>query len=73
METTMTGRSGTPHGDNPDAGMSVESNDLTMDPKIQEVIGKALRAYADDIIKEPVPDKFLMLLAKLEAKERGQS
>ena len=43
----------------------------TLDPKIQEALGKALRAYCDDIVTAPIPDKFLVLLAQLEAKERA--
>ncbi|MGD9656513.1 MAG: NepR family anti-sigma factor [Methylocystis sp.] len=28
------------------------------------------RAYCDDLIHQPIPDKFAVLLAKLEAKQR---
>ena len=41
-------------------------------PRIQEAIGKALRAYTSDIVSAPIPDKFVALLAKLEASERGR-
>jgi hypothetical protein len=46
-----------------------------LDYAVQEVIGSALKDYCNDIIHAPVPDKFLALLAKLEAEERhkGQS
>ena len=37
-----------------------------IDPGIQHEIGKHLRAAYDDVINEPVPDKFLELLAQLE-------
>jgi hypothetical protein len=37
-----------------------------MDPRIQREIGKHLRAHYDDVINEPVPEKFLELLAELE-------
>lgn len=40
-----------------------------LDPKIQDAIGKALRAYCADIVAAPIPDKFLALLARLEARE----
>ena len=40
-----------------------------LDPKIQDALGKALRAYCADIVAAPIPDKFLALLARLEAKE----
>ena len=36
---------------------------------VQETIGRSLKAHYDDIAKEPIPDKFLVLLAQLEAQE----
>ena len=47
-------------------------DDTPLDAKIQEVLGSAFRAYADDIVKAPIPDKFLDLLSQLEARERKQ-
>ena len=41
-----------------------------LDPKIQEALGRALKAYSADIISEPIPDRFTSLLAQLESKER---
>jgi hypothetical protein len=37
-----------------------------LDPRIQSEIGKRLRAMYDDVINEPVPNKFMELLEKLE-------
>jgi hypothetical protein len=37
-----------------------------IDSRVQHEIGKHLRAHYDDIVNEPVPDKFMELLAKLE-------
>lgn len=37
-----------------------------MDSRIQHEIGKHLRAHYDDLVNEPVPDKFMELLEKLE-------
>jgi hypothetical protein len=51
--------------DDPDEGF-----DLVLDPKVQESIGRSLKAHYDDIVNAPVPDKFLMLLAQLEATEQ---
>ncbi|WP_439495511.1 NepR family anti-sigma factor [Bosea sp. (in: a-proteobacteria)] len=61
------------------SGMNVEMSgpgesdeaefDAIMDPKVQESIGRSLKAHYDDLINAPVPDKFLVLLAQLEAKE----
>ncbi len=36
-----------------------------------DLIASALRAHFDDVAKAPVPDKFMLLLAELEAKERA--
>jgi Anti-sigma factor NepR len=36
-----------------------------------DVIGRSLKAHFDDIAQAPIPDKFLALLAELEAKEQG--
>lgn len=44
---------------------------VELDPHIQEIIGKALRAHYDDILKTPIPDTMLVLLAELEARERS--
>lgn len=52
-----------PGGDNDDF-------DLVLDPKVQESIGRSLKAHYDDIVNAPVPDKFLVLLAQLEATEQ---
>ena len=51
--------------DDPDEGF-----DLVLDPKVQESIGRSLKAHYDDIINAPVPDKFLVLLAQLESTEQ---
>ncbi len=41
-----------------------------LDPKIQAQLGRVFRAYCDDLIHQPIPDKFTVLLARLEAKQR---
>jgi hypothetical protein len=41
-----------------------------LDPKIQDALGRALKAHYDDLVSAPIPDRFLVLLAELEAKER---
>jgi len=43
---------------------------VTLDPKVQAQLGRVFRAYCDDLIHQPIPDKFTVLLAKLEAKQR---
>jgi len=37
-----------------------------IDPRIQREIGRHLRAHYDDLVNEPVPDKFMQLLQQLE-------
>lgn len=41
-----------------------------MTAKVQEAIGRALKSHYDDLVSAPVPDRFLVLLAELEAKEK---
>lgn len=43
---------------------------VALDPKIQAQLGRVFRAYCDDLIQQPIPDKFTVLLAQLEAKQR---
>lgn len=59
-------------------GSSAEAADFdhsepVLDPRIQESIGRSLKAHYDDIVNAPVPDRFLVLLAQLEATERASS
>jgi len=41
-----------------------------LEPHIQEQLGRVLRSFCDDLIHQPIPDKFVALLAQLEAKQR---
>ena len=52
----------------PDDGADQEP-EVMLDPRVQESIGRSLKAHYDDIVNAPVPDKFLVLLAQLEATE----
>jgi hypothetical protein len=47
-------------------GESSRRGGAQIDPRIQNEIGKHLRAIYDDVINEPVPSKFMELLEKLE-------
>jgi FixJ family two-component response regulator len=42
-----------------------------LDQRIQDAIGRSLKAHYDDLVSEPVPARLLVLLAELEAKEKG--
>lgn len=41
-----------------------------LEPHIQEQLGRVLRSFCEDLIHQPIPDKFVVLLAQLEAKQR---
>lgn len=62
-------------GGTPDAFDDDEKDEdgkpIVLDPRIQEAIGRSLKAHYDDLVREPIPDRLLVLLAELEAKERG--
>ena len=46
--------------------------DATLDPKVLETIGRALKAHYDDLVHAPLPDKLLDLLARLEKEEQQE-
>ncbi|TCR68715.1 NepR family anti-sigma factor [Bosea sp. BK604] len=56
----------------PDRGDDQELEPI-LDPKVQESIGRSLKAHYDDLVNAPIPDKFLVLLAQLEAQEQRAS
>lgn len=37
-------------------------------PAVHDLIGHKLRAYYEEVTKEPVPDRFTSLLAELESR-----
>jgi FixJ family two-component response regulator len=43
-----------------------------VDQRIQDAIGRSLKAHYDDLVSAPVPDRLLALLAELEAKEKDR-
>jgi hypothetical protein len=58
-------------GNSPDADDTGVAATAELDPKIQEALGRALKAHYDDLVSAPIPDRLLVLLAELEAKEQG--
>lgn len=40
---------------------------------LQQMIGAQLKAAYDDVVRQPVPDKFMDLLAALEQKQGSRS
>ncbi|MBK9082840.1 MAG: hypothetical protein IPL88_12540 [Rhizobiales bacterium] len=41
-----------------------------IDPRLDRLIGQSLEAHYEDILSAPLPDRFLVLLAQLEASEQ---
>jgi hypothetical protein len=50
-----------------------DAQDTRLNSKLQEAIGRSLKAHYDELVQAPIPDKFLELLARLELKERSRS
>jgi hypothetical protein len=40
--------------------------DVVLEPELQAFIGRQLQATYDEVLNEPIPDRFLELLRKLE-------
>ena len=54
------------------AGFETDEADfpgVDLNDAVQETIGRSLKAHYDEIAREPIPDRFLVLLAQLEAQE----
>jgi hypothetical protein len=62
-----------PKDESEDAKVSTDSRDGRLNAKLQDAIGRSLKAHYDDLIHAPIPDKFIELLARLEMKERARS
>lgn len=55
------------------AAKTVKTSEKTeLDARLEAMIGAKLRRYYDDLLSEPVPDRFMDLLLQLDAKERQQ-
>jgi Anti-sigma factor NepR len=59
-----------PRDEDPVAVPEVFEDEAVLDPRVQDAIGRSLKAHYDDLINAPIPDRFLVLLAQLEASER---
>ncbi|PWB92300.1 hypothetical protein C5688_01290 [Methylocystis sp. MitZ-2018] len=72
-EPNLNNKTGGPEEADADGFQDVDgaqSDGVSLDPKVQAQLGRVFRAYCDDLIHQPIPDKFTVLLAKLEAKQR---
>jgi hypothetical protein len=58
------------NADPPEAAPADIDNEAVLDPRVQESIGRSLKAHYDDLVNAPIPDRFMVLLAQLEATER---
>lgn len=58
------------NADPPEAARAEPEDEAVLDPRVQESIGRSLKAHYDDLVNAPIPDRFLVLLAQLEATER---
>lgn len=48
-----------------------DGNAAGVDQDLQAHIGRKLKASYEDVLNQPIPDRFLELLAQLETKEVG--
>jgi hypothetical protein len=44
-----------------------------LDARSQEAIGRSLKAHYEDLVRAPVPGKFLEMLDRLEVAEQSKS
>ena len=52
--------------------LNAQPDQPAVDQAIQRHLGRKLKASYDELIKQPVPDKFRQLLEELERKETKQ-
>jgi len=56
----------------PEAWDDDDEGAAEVSPLVIEAVGKALHAHFQAIAEMPLPDRLLVLLAELEARERGE-
>jgi hypothetical protein len=62
-----------PCSSGPADGARIEQRfDTALDQAIQNHLGRKLQATYDDLVQQPVPDKFRQLLDELERQEKKQ-
>ena len=61
------------HNDAAGGGIPAIVGAARIEPAIQAHIGRQLRAVYNEVLAEPVPDRFLKLLAELARKEAEKS
>jgi hypothetical protein len=50
--------------------MTSQPDDPPLDAKVLDALGRALSAHYEDVVRAPLPDRFLDLLEELDRKER---
>jgi hypothetical protein len=45
---------------------------VRLDPRVRAHIGSRIKAVYDEVLEEPVPDRFVALLDELASKERNR-
>ena len=58
------------NADPPEAARAEPDDETMLDLRVQESIGRSLKAHYDDLLNAPVPDRFLVLLAQLADTDR---
>jgi hypothetical protein len=56
-----------------ESGQEEQTVEPTLEPLLQAHIGKQLRTMYDAMTREPVPDRFKLLLDRLEAGENPEA
>jgi hypothetical protein len=61
----------TPPGEDWIPLLDEEDNGPEVSPLVVDAVGRALQSHFQAIAEMPLPDRFLVLLAELEARERS--
>jgi Anti-sigma factor NepR len=54
---------------NPNNGLEIDDAKLNIDAPIQRHLGQKLKDSYEDLVNQPVPDRFRQLLDELESKD----
>ncbi|MFX7845104.1 NepR family anti-sigma factor, partial [Acinetobacter baumannii] len=54
-----------PRDDDPTLDAQAFETEPVLDRRVQDAIGRSLKAHYDDLVNAPIPDRFLVLLAQL--------
>jgi len=69
---TMTKEKSRPGSQVPPRRRAGQGKATEADGAVEKAIGNRLRAYYDEMAKQPVPDRFLDLLKQLDDRETGK-